>query len=77
MAMGYGRTSNANEALYGLLDSTLGDILSLIKPAEEDQVSRLNTVKDIRTAVQAVSGLRGTGLFFNKFNTDWCFQRQF
>ncbi|CAA6655031.1 unnamed protein product [Spirodela intermedia] len=76
MAMDYGQTSNANEPLYGLLESTLDDILSLIKPAEEDQVRRLNTVKDIRTAIQSVSSLQGTavipfGSYVSDLYTKW------
>ncbi|CAA7389761.1 unnamed protein product [Spirodela intermedia] len=74
--MDYGQTSNANEPLYGLLESTLDDILSLIKPAEEDQVRRLNTVKDIRTAIQSVSSLQGTavipfGSYVSDLYTKW------
>jgi hypothetical protein len=50
---------------YHLLEECAKDILSVIKPTEEDQNKRLGAVKEI---VNLVGALRGVGAFKGNFS---------
>ncbi|XP_077238925.1 nucleotidyltransferase family protein isoform X2 [Tasmannia lanceolata] len=47
---------------FGVLELSLTNILSLIKPLEEDQVKRLNTINEFTTIVGTVESLRGASV---------------
>uniref|UniRef100_A0A1D1XFY8 Poly(A) RNA polymerase cid11 n=1 Tax=Anthurium amnicola TaxID=1678845 RepID=A0A1D1XFY8_9ARAE len=74
--MDYRHSSHANGTMYSLLESSLDNILSFIKPLEEDRLRRLNTINDVRNAIQPVASLKGAavnpfGSFISNLYTKW------
>lgn len=44
---------------YGVLELCLKDILSCIKPSENDHLKREHTIRELTTIVQSVENLKG------------------
>ncbi|KAK8671780.1 hypothetical protein V6N13_038365 [Hibiscus sabdariffa] len=61
---------------YGQVESTLKEILDVIKPLQEDRVTRFRIIDELREIVQSVEGLRGAtvepfGSFVSNLFTRW------
>ena len=53
------RYHSDGDPYYGVLEMCLNDILSYIKPSENDRLKRLNTINELTTIVRSVESLKG------------------
>lgn len=53
------RSQSRNDAKYGLLELAIRDILTSVKPTDEDRQMRFNIINEFRAVVQSVQSLRG------------------